>query len=39
MMDVKSLYPLARVAVGKSKDNNVVETGGANQLKSVASTL
>ena len=38
-MDVKPLYPLALVAVGKSKDNNVETNGGANQLKSVTSSL
>lgn len=37
-MDVKLLYPVALVAVGESQDNNVVNTGGANQLNSVTSS-
>jgi hypothetical protein len=38
-MDVKSLHPIALVAVGESKDTNVVNTGDANQIKSVTSSL
>lgn len=38
-MDVKPLYRIARVVVRESQDTNVVNTGGANQLKSVTSSL